>query len=88
MKISFLHRPKPKQFSYKPRFYDPVKEDIEERIKAHHLEGDAAAGERIKLNFKREWEKKKAERKRARSGRMRLLVMLVLLALLLYIVLK
>jgi Flp pilus assembly protein TadB len=31
MKIVFFKRPKPKQFSYKPRYWDPEKEEFERR---------------------------------------------------------
>ncbi len=33
MRIVFFKRPKPKAFNYKPRYYDPEKEELEERQK-------------------------------------------------------
>ena len=33
LKIGFGNRAKPKEFGFIPRYYDPVKEELEERIK-------------------------------------------------------
>ena len=30
--FSFLHTPKNKVFNFQPRYYDPIKEDIEQRV--------------------------------------------------------
>ena len=30
--FSFLHLPKNKAFNFQPRYYDPIKEDIEQRV--------------------------------------------------------
>lgn len=38
MKIVFFKRPKPKQFSYKPRYWDPEQEEFEKRKR--ELDGD------------------------------------------------
>ena len=36
--IKFFRQPKHQQFNYKPRFYDPDKEDLERRLKKARLE--------------------------------------------------
>lgn len=55
MKIVFFKRPKPKQFNYKPMYYDPVKEEMEERRKELEgiSEGDPRA--RLKAEMRRKW---------------------------------
>lgn len=55
MNIIFFRRPKPRQFNYIPRYYDPVKEEIEERKKELGLiqEGDREA--RMRSEFRRKW---------------------------------
>lgn len=40
IKIGFGNRVKPKIFGFIPRFYDPVKEELEERIKKYHTTDD------------------------------------------------
>jgi hypothetical protein len=42
MKFKFVHTPKPRQFEYIPRFYDPEKEEREARKRA--VLGDAYDG--------------------------------------------
>lgn len=37
--IGFGKRPKPRKFDYLPRFYDPVKEDLQNRIGSYKEEG-------------------------------------------------
>jgi len=57
MNIYFFRRPKPKQFNYKPMYYDPVKEEMEERKKAMgYTEGDDPR-ERFRSNVRRHWRK-------------------------------
>ena len=42
MRFSFFHKPKPRSFEYKPRFYDPVEEEREARKR--ELLGENYAG--------------------------------------------
>ena len=52
---SFIRLPRHKRFNLEPRYYDPVKEEIEERtrvIKAE-LEGNGAEFKRGKISFER-----------------------------------
>lgn len=41
MGFSFFHVPQHRKFNYKPVYYDPVKEEFEERIKAAQEKADA-----------------------------------------------
>lgn len=60
MNIIFFRRPKPRQFNYVPRYYDPVKEEMEERRKQLGLiqEGDREA--RMRSEFRRNWRVEKS----------------------------
>lgn len=40
IKIGFGNRVRPKSFGFVPRFYDPVKEELEERIKKYNDSDD------------------------------------------------
>jgi hypothetical protein len=55
MNIIFFRRPKPRQFNYIPRYYDPVKDEIEQRKKELGLiqEGDLQA--RMRADIRRKW---------------------------------
>ena len=57
MNISFFKRPKPRQFNYKPLYYNPEKDDAEERKRA--LNSDDPR-ERMRAEIRRRW---KTERK-------------------------
>ena len=53
MKFSFFHKGKPRTFNYKPIYYDPAKEEAEERRKSldySHTEGHR---DRIRAAFRR-----------------------------------
>lgn len=82
MQIVFFKRPKPRQFDYKPRYYDEEKERKEERRKAF---ADAEKG--APVNLKREidvrW-RRIDRRNRHKSKSINLLVYLVVVALLIY----
>ena len=54
MKIVFFKRPKHKQFNYKPRYWDPEKEEFERRKR--ELDGDQPprSTEEVKEDLKRQ----------------------------------
>jgi len=52
MNIIFFKRPKPRQFNYKPLYYDPEKEEAENRKKA--LSSDDPR-ERMRAEIRRRW---------------------------------
>ncbi len=65
MKISFFHRPKPRQFDYKPRYWDPEKEEEEERKKrierAGGLKNVNDIKEDLRYNINRQWRRGKQD---------------------------
>ncbi len=84
MKLIGIRTPKPRKYSYKPVFYDPVKEDQKNKIKASgYSEGQAASELRMRIQLRMN-RKKLDERLRKRSRTMRLLFSLLLLLLILY----
>jgi hypothetical protein len=62
MNIIFFKRPKPRQFNYKPLYYDPEKEEAENRKKA--ISSDDPR-ERMRAEIRRRWH---ADRKSASGG--------------------
>jgi hypothetical protein len=60
MKIVLFKRPKPRQFNYRPLYYDPEKEAAEERKKALNGLSDGDPRERMRAEIRRRW---KTERK-------------------------
>ncbi|MEA3478120.1 MAG: hypothetical protein U9R60_08075 [Bacteroidota bacterium] len=63
MRIVFFKRPKPKQFDYKPLYYDEVKEEMEKRMQRIRQAGEERSDEDIKHDLKyeieRNWRRKK-----------------------------
>jgi len=86
MKLIGIRTPKPRKYSYKPVFYDPVKEEQENRMKDlgindGKLESDLRMRLRLRMN-----RKKLDERIRKRSRMMSILFTLLLLMLVLYFI--
>lgn len=84
------NRFKNRKFDYIPRYYDPVKEEFEQRLKGYNQKADAAeiAKSRIRLNFKRGSVEsvRYASRARKRSN-YRLLIIIAFLILITFITL-
>lgn len=64
---SFFRVPKHQQFEYKPRFYDPQKEELQERLAAvesRKQEGIEGAKNRIRQGIRRSFEQDESYRRR------------------------
>ena len=85
MKIVFFKRPKPRKFNYKPLYYDPVKEEMEERRKELEgiSEGDPRA--RLKAEIRRKWRRNDEERPSTNQG-IRIIIYLLIIALSVYFI--
>ncbi|MBE0637698.1 MAG: hypothetical protein IH598_04180 [Bacteroidales bacterium] len=84
MQIGFFKTGTPKQFNYKPRYYNEEKERQEERRKRIQ-EGGSDGGESIRREIDRRW--RRADRaNRSKSRGINLLVFLAIAALLAYFV--
>ena len=84
MKLIGLRTPKPRKYSVKPVFYDPVKEAQEKRLKESGSDNSLPGSElrmRMQLRMNR---KKLDERIRKRSRMMSILFTVLLLLLILY----
>jgi len=57
MRIVMFNTPKPKRFSYKPRYYDEEKERLEQRKAELGLDSKFSHNESIRLQMKKRWGK-------------------------------
>ncbi len=92
MIFKFTKVPKPRSFDYKPRFYDPEKEELEnrfsraERIRRGGVEG---AKTRLKGSFRRNFSAESAgRREQMRRSNYRLFMIIAVLLLLTYFLLN
>lgn len=85
MNIFFFKRPKPRPFNYQPIYYDPEKEEAEERKKARNGLQENDPHERMRAEIRRKW---KVDRKRANKGSQlyRVLFYLLLAAFSIYLI--
>jgi hypothetical protein len=85
MKIVFFRTPKPRQFSYPPRYYDEEKERWEMRKKELGLGGEGNTDFRsmISNNWRRV---RKSDRSRKKKAEMSVLVYLFIVAILIYFI--
>ena len=84
MQITFFRTPKPKQFNYKPRYYDEEKERQEQRRK--ELMGDGQGNTiNIRRQIERRW-RKEDRQNRDKSRRMNVLVYILVAVILIYFI--
>ena len=57
MRIVSFKTPKPKSFTYRPRYYDPEKEAIEKRKAAMGLDSSISQSDKLRLQMQRRWHK-------------------------------
>lgn len=82
MDFTFLHRPQPKKFEYKPRFYKPEAEPDETGRTPDQTEQFAR-------RLHREWESKRTTRKEKKGfSKMTIFWLVVIIGVLLYFLLK
>ncbi|MDD5508669.1 MAG: hypothetical protein PHD25_10165 [Bacteroidales bacterium] len=84
MAFKFFHTPKPKQFEFKPRYYDPKKEELEQRKRELGLSDSSDPELRLRSQMQQRW---RSERKEARkkSGTQRLIIFILLALVLIYL---
>ena len=66
MRIVFFRTPKPKSFSYKPRYYDPEKEKWERKKAEHGLPSKLNRNENLRIEIEKKW--KTGGKNDSRSG--------------------
>ena len=84
MAFKFFHTPKPKQFEYKPRYYDPRKEELEERKRALGLTGDNSSQADLRARMEQRWRNQRKDARKS-SGSQRLIIFILLALILIYL---
>jgi hypothetical protein len=87
-KFSLLQTNKPKQFEYKPRYYDPEKEAMEQRRKMMGFSDQQTHSEQLRVRMQHEWNRRKERQKRQRNNTIKLLIFIALVVVLLMWILK
>ncbi|HDO27195.1 MAG TPA: hypothetical protein ENH02_03675 [Bacteroidetes bacterium] len=64
MRFYLFRTPKPKRFSYKPRYYDPEKERRERRKAELGLRSELSHKENLRLRMDKTWKKHDMDSKR------------------------
>lgn len=85
MKIVFFKRPKPKQFDYKPLYYDKEKDEREQRKKELGLTDSEDHMEQLRSQIKRKWRYEREARKK-RTSELRTVLYLVIVGLFIYLI--
>lgn len=86
MKLFGIRTPKPRKYSVKPVFYDPVKEAQENKLKESGY-NESEPGSELRMRMQLRMNRKTLdERKRKQARTMRLLFTLLLLLLILYFI--
>ncbi len=86
MKLFGIRTPKPRKYSVKPVFYDPVKEAQESRLKEPGY-SESKPGSELRMRMQLRMNRKTLdERKRRQARTMRVLFTLLLLLLILYFI--
>jgi hypothetical protein len=85
MKITFYKRPKPRQFNYKPLYYDQEKEEAEERKKFREGLNSDDPKERLRNEIRRRWKRDKAPAK-STTGFLRIFFFVMFIGYILYVV--
>lgn len=62
MRFIMFRTPKPKQFNYKPRYYDEGKEKIEQKKAEMGYESRLSHRESLRLQMSKRWHKGKSEK--------------------------
>jgi len=84
MKISFFKTAQPKEFTYRPLYYNERKEELEKIKRAVAAEQSSDPTERVKVQLERSWRERRDRRQTRGSSPVRLLVYLAALAMLIY----
>lgn len=82
MKFIFFKTAKPKRFAYRPRYYDPEKEEAENRYNAYHSDDPTV---RIKAQIERRWKRRRHDSAKQKSQKLSVFIYLILLFVILYL---
>jgi len=85
MKIVFFKTPKPKQFNYKPIYYDQEKEELEERKRQLGIDTGDGKNPDLKSMIARNWRRRDRDPSRKKSSKISLFIFLIIIIFLLYV---
>ena len=89
--IGFGKRPKPRKFDYMPRFYDPIKEELDNRIGSYKSENkEDQLKDRIKQGLRQRYNSDTSSYRtnQVKRSNLRLLYIIGILMLVAYMLLK
>ena len=85
MKVTFVKTPKPKRFTYPPRYYDEEKERLEQRKRDLGLSEDGKSDFRAQVS--NNWKRfRKSDQTRKKRAEVSVLIYLIIVAILVYFV--
>jgi len=85
MKVVFFRIPKPKQFTYPPRYYDEEKERVEQRKRELGISTDGKTD--FKSQVGNSWRRlRKSNKSRQKKASMSALIYLMIVAMLVYFI--
>ncbi len=85
MKLVFFRRPKPRQFDYKPRYYDKEKDEREQRKKELGITDSDDHIEQFRSQLRRKW-KYDREAKKRKTSDLKTIVYLLIVFLFVYLI--
>lgn len=59
--MGFFYKHQPKKFNYIPRYYDPVKEEWEQKKAAAGLDNNLSHEEQLRMQMRSKWSSPKSE---------------------------
>ncbi len=65
MRLVSFKTPKPKSFTYRPRYYDPDKEALEKKKAAMGLDTTLSHNEKLRLQMSRRWRKEELNQEKS-----------------------
>lgn len=85
MRISLFRRPKPKQFEYKPLYYDKRKEELEQVQQQYANPEEARKIEAIRERLERRWDIHRNHKGKGKSSNSMLILYLLLVGAVVYL---
>jgi hypothetical protein len=85
MNFFFFKRPKPSQFNYRPLYYDPEKEEVEERKRSLQSLKEGDPKERMRAEIRRRWKTDQSS-KHNRYDKTRILFFFLIAAFAIYLI--
>jgi hypothetical protein len=85
MRIIFFKRPRPRQFDYKPRYYDPKKDELEQRKRELGITNSNDPSEKLRADIQRKWRYERNKR-RSNTSEIKTIIYLIIAGLMIYLI--